>query len=158
MDNLIQWATTHFGVSTEELLAALKMSPSSQWYIHGAISEFFLMNLLTKKGFEVYRIKEKPSGGFDKKKVGYKGDFLIRKVDLDKYYVVECKGLKTNSEFRSTKTNKYQKNLTKKNAFDALKKFINIDKEKIYNNGYKKYLAEKNYWESKNPRKNFPWI
>ena len=30
MDNLIQWATTHFGVSTEELLAALKMSPSSQ--------------------------------------------------------------------------------------------------------------------------------
>lgn len=40
-------------------------------------------------GYEVLRIKEKPAGGFDEKKVGYKGDFLIKKKGKSEYLLAK---------------------------------------------------------------------
>ena len=53
----------HFGVDEKTFLEILKASPSAQGYISGAISEVLLKEYLEAKGFEVIRIKEKPSGG-----------------------------------------------------------------------------------------------
>jgi len=93
-----------------------------------------------------------------KKKVGYKGDFLIKKKGDNKYYVVECKGLKTNSEFRSgdTDENDHQKRISKEQAFNTLKKYVTIDKNSIYQKGYSRYLRTKKNWEFENPGKTFP--
>ncbi len=156
-ENLSLWLAKHFAVDEKTIVEALKLSPSAQGYIHGAISEILLIDYLVQNDFEVLRIKEKPAGGFDEKKVGYKGDFLIKKKGEDNYYVVECKGLKTNSEFRSAETSaSHVKKLTKNQAFNALKKFININKESIFNKGYSSYLKAKECWESKNTGKSFP--
>lgn len=153
-----EWLKNQFNVEPDEIIKALKLSPSAQGYIHGALSEILLISYLESKDYEVFRIKEKPAGGFDEKKPGYKGDFLIKKENDDKYYVVECKGLKTNSEFRGAETSEddHQKKLTKDQAFNALKKFVNPDKESIYNKGLNKYLVTKADWESKHPGKTFP--
>lgn len=157
MSSTIEWLESQYSVDYDTIIKALKLSPSAQGYIHGAVSEILLREYLCQKGYNVERIKEKPSGGFDEKKVGYKGDFLINKQDQNDYYVVECKGLKTNSEFRSGETNeKHEKNLTKKQAYNFLKKFINIDKQKIYEKGLATYTKTKRAWENKNPGKIFP--
>lgn len=156
MSNIEDWLLIQFGVSSGVILNALKMSPSSQGYIHGALSEILLKEYLESKNFKVFRIKEKPAGGFNEKKIGYKGDFLICKNKI--YYVVECKGLKTNSEFRSAETDEvdHSKKLDKKKAFKFLKKYINIDKMKIFHKGQITYSRSENKWKNKNPSKNFP--
>ena len=151
------WIKRKFNVDIEVLIKALKLSPSAQGYIQGAISEILLIEYLKSPNFDILRIKEKPAGGYDEKKIGYKGDFLIKQHNSSNYYVIECKGLKTNSEFRTAKTSDdHQKYLTKKQAFNALKAYINIDKNKIYNKGYSTYLKTKNKWEKDNPDKIFP--
>ena len=152
------WLYEQFHVDTPIIIEALRRSPSAQGYIHGAVSELLLVDYLKKMNYEVQRIKEKPAGGFDEKKPGYKGDFLIQKKGSSDYYVVECKGLKTNSEFRAAETDDddHVKKLSRKKAFDFLKKYINIDKDKVYEKGYKKYLSTKNAWEKANPGKTFP--
>lgn len=148
-EDITVWLTEQFGTDVNTIMKALKLSPSAQGYIHGAISEIILIEYLKSEKYEVTRIKEKPAGGFDKKKIGYKGDFLIKKRDEENYYVVECKGLKTNAEFRAATTDdEHLKNLTKKQAYNCLKKFVNIDKEKTYQKGLKNYLKSKQYWES----------
>ncbi|MCH5267714.1 MAG: hypothetical protein J1E62_05145 [Lachnospiraceae bacterium] len=149
MDNLSNWLQKQFDADSETIIEALKMSPSAQGYIHGALSEILLSRYLRGKGYRVYRIKEKPSGGFDNKKVGYKGDFLIHKPGTEGYYVVECKGLKTNSEFRQASTDEddHIKKLTINQAFSTLKKYINPDKNKIYEKGFEKYRKAKDEWE-----------
>lgn len=154
----MQWLWKKFNVDTPVIVEALKRSPSAQGYIQGAVSELLLVEYLQEKGYEVKRIKEKPAGGFDEKKQGYKGDFLINKKGSREYYVVECKGLKTNSEFRTGETDEGEhiKKLTKKQAYNLLKKYINPDKEKIYKTGLKKYNKAKDKWEEKNPGKVFP--
>ena len=154
--NFEDWVFERFGTDTQTLIQVLEMSPSSQGYIHGAVSELELMNYLIRCGYKVWRIKEKPAGSFDEKKVGYKGDFLIHDID-GKYYVVECKGIKTNAEFRSGDTDdEFAKSITREQAINFLKKFINIDKEKIYNKGLCVYTKKKNDWESKHPGKKYP--
>lgn len=155
---IFEWMREQFNVEPVQIIEALKLSPSAQGYIHGAISEILLIQYLVSMGYEVLRIKEKPAGGFDEKKVGYKGDFLIKKKEENDYYVVECKGLKTNSEFRGAETDEddHVKKLSKDKAYNTLKKFINIDKNSIYMKGYNKYLVAKANWESKNPGKIFP--
>lgn len=151
-----KWVFEKFGTDLGTLKQVLEMSPSSQGYIQGAVSELELMHYLKVQGYEVHRIKEKPAGGFDEKKVGYKGDFLI-KTQEGKYYVVECKGIKTNAEFRGADTgDDYTKTITRDQAINFLKKYINFDKEKIYQKGYKVYLKKKEDWESKHPGKLYP--
>lgn len=158
MSEILQnWISEHYDIDEAVFIKALEQSPSAQGYIHGAVSEILLVEYLKSKNFIVHRIKEKPAGGYDEKKIGYKGDFLVRKADSDKYFVIECKGLKTNSEFRSAETDSgHLKNLSKEQAFNVLKKFFQIDKNSIYEKGYKKYLKAKEDWESKNPNKTFP--
>lgn len=155
MVNIESWVLKRFGTDTSSLIKVLEMSPSSQGYIQGAVSELKLFDYLTECGYDVYRIKEKPAGGFDEKKEGYKGDFLIR-VD-NAYYVVECKGIKTNAEFRSGDTDaEYEKHITRQQAVSFLKKYINIDRVAIYQKGLKKYLKKKTKWEKKNPGRTYP--
>ncbi len=151
-----KWCMDKFSTDPSTLIQVLEMSPSSQGYIHGAVSELELMNYLEDCGYKVYRIKEKPSGGFDEKKVGYKGDFLIQDKN-GLYYVVECKGIKTNAEFRSGDTDdEFAKSITREQAINFLKKYINIDKQKIWQKGYKAYCKMKDEWEIKNPGKTYP--
>lgn len=145
----------HFGVTEDIYLEALKLSPSAQGYIMGAISEVLLKNYLINKGYEVIRIKEKPSGGNNAKNYEARGDFYIRRLGSkdDKWLVIESKGLKSNSEFRGSKLD----------CADKLYKFLknrvfNDDKNKdtIFRKGYQTYLKAKGMWESKNPGKKFP--
>ena len=152
------WIKSKFDVDLDTIIQALKLSPSAQGYIHGALSEILLVDYLKRNNYNVKRIKEKPSGGYDKKKVGYKGDFIINKNNSSKYFVVECKGLKTNSEFRIAKTSDrdHTKCLTPKQAFNTLKSYINIDKNRIYEKGLKTYLKAKARWEEDNKGKKFP--
>lgn len=58
----IKWLEKKFNVDLDTLIKALKLSPSSQGYIQGALSEILLINYLENKGFTVQRIKEKPAG------------------------------------------------------------------------------------------------
>lgn len=156
-EEIYNWLEFQYHVPCETIIDALKISPSAQGYIHGAVSELMLIEYLKNNDFEVHRIKEKPAGGYDEKKEGYKGDFLVKKKNSNDFYVVECKGLKTNSEFRIADTNNnHEKRITKKQAFDCLKKFINIDKQKIYETGLKKYNKVKRNWQKQNPDKTFP--
>lgn len=154
---LINWINDNFQVSSKIFIKALKMSPSAQGYIHGAISELMLVQYLMKKGYEVKRIKEKPSGGFDEKKIGYKGDFLINKKGSQKFYVIECKGLKSNAEFRAAKTDdEHKKTLSCSQAYNFLKKYYSPNLDKIYLSGYDTYLKAKEKWEIKNKKSKFP--
>lgn len=71
--------------------------------------------------------------------------------------MIECKGLKTNSEFRTASTeDDHLKRLTTAQAYNFLKEYINQDKERIYNKGYNTYLRAKTQWESANRGKTFP--
>lgn len=155
-NSLEQWVYANFSTDPKTFMDVLDMSPSSKGYIHGAVSELELKRQLERKGYIVERIKEKPAGGFDEKKPGYKGDFLIHQSD-GKYFVIECKGLKTNAEFRSAETNSaHTKELSPKKAINFLSKYINIDKQKIYDKGLKEYNKQKTAWENLNSAKAYP--
>lgn len=141
-----------FGVSENDFLEALRLSPGSMGAIAGAISEILLKIELEKNGYEVLRIKEKPAGGNDAKAKDAKGDFYIRKRDLSNdWFVVECKGLKTNSEFRGAKW------CNKDSVYNYLKgvAFPKSNQE-IYDKGYATYLRAKEKYENKNIGKTFP--
>ncbi len=158
MDSLSLWLTEQCNEPSDTILAALKLSPSSLGYIYGALSEFLLIKHLERNDYEVARIKEKPSGGYAAKKPGYKGDFLINKHGTTDYYVVECKGLKTNSEFRQAATNNedHIKHLTHEQAIRDLKSFFQPDKPTIFENGLNKYNKAKEKWENAHPGHRFP--
>lgn len=83
-----------FKTSLEIFLEALKLSPNAQGYVGGSITELLLKQHLEAEGFEVHRIREKWEG---KKHPNHHGDFYFRKVNED-WYVMESKGIKSNSE------------------------------------------------------------
>lgn len=155
MDDLNNYIQANFGVDISTLLGALKESPSSRGYIIGAISEFLLKQLLENTNFEVYRIIEKPSGGFDAKSEEARGDFYIRKKGIkeDKWFVIESKGLKSNAEFNRSQLDSKDKvyNFLEGRAFppSGLKK-------KKYVSGLKTYTRAKKEWEAENPGRDFP--
>ncbi len=111
-----------FGVDEEVVIEAILDSPNARGYIIGSISELLLRNTLLNQGFHVLRIKEKWEG--PKK---HHGDFYISK-DEKNWYVIESKGLKSNSEkwARTGEINYYKKLSEKKTDtpdkkwFDAL--------------------------------------
>ena len=145
----------HFGVDERVFLEALKQSPSAQGYIMGAISEVLLKEYLEAKGFEVIRIKEKPSGGNNAKNYEARGDFYIRKNNSneDKWLVIESKGLKSNSEFRGGKLDSPEKvfKFLKGRVFNSAK-----TKQTIFDKGFATYSKTKALWKKKNPGKQFP--
>ena len=84
-----------FNVKIETFFAAIKLSPNAQGYIGGAITELLLKEKLEKNNYEVLRIKEKWEG---KKHPNHHGDFYIRKKESKVWFVLESKGVKSNSE------------------------------------------------------------
>lgn len=85
-----------FKTTLEIFLEALKLSPNAQGYVSGSITELLLKKKLEEEyDFEVKRIKEKWEG---KKHLQHHGDFYIRKNGTSYWYVVESKGIKSNSE------------------------------------------------------------
>lgn len=144
-----------FGVDQETFLEALLSSPSAQGYIIGAISEVLLRKYLENKGFEVIRIKEKPSGGNNAKSAAARGDFYIRPKNStkDEWLVIESKGLKSNSEFRGGKLDSKEKLFLflKHRAFHG-KGYKTL----IFQKGYQSYSRAKLEWETKNKGKKFP--
>jgi len=85
-----------FKTNLEIFLEALKLSPNAQGYVSGSIIELLLKKKLEEEyGFEVKRIREKWGG---RKHSRHHGDFYFRKPDSPHWYVVESKGVKSNSE------------------------------------------------------------
>ena len=131
----------------------LKKSQGAEGYILGNLGEELFRDYAESKGYEVKRIKEKPKGGNNAKKDDARGDFYIRKkgTTKDEWFVVECKGVKSNAEKRG--------GLTKMSScFTLLTKHIIGRKnhiESIYNSGKKEYLKAKEVWEREN-RNKFP--
>ena len=137
----------YFGVSLEIFVDAMRMNPSAQGYILGAISEFLLRKQLISEGFEVVRIKEKPKGGTHGKSSEARGDFYVRKPGDEKWLVIECKGLKSNAEFSYSR----RKQLSNK---EGLKKFLEKhairghDKDtKTYETARASYEKSRAKWE-----------
>ncbi len=84
-----------FKTTLEVFLEALRLSPSAQGYVNGSITELILKRKLEELGFEVHRIKEKWEG---KKHAFHHGDFYFRKNTESPWYVLESKGVKSNTE------------------------------------------------------------
>ena len=84
-----------FKTTVEVFLEALKLSPNAQGYVSGSITELLLKKHLEGLDFTVERIKEKWQG---KKPGNHHGDFYFRQKDADNWYVLESKGVKSNSE------------------------------------------------------------
>lgn len=83
-----------FKTSIEVFFEALRLSPNAQGYVSGSITELLLKQHLLNNGFEVRRIREKWEG---KKHPNHHGDFYFRKPN-GKWFVLESKGVKSNSE------------------------------------------------------------
>lgn len=84
-----------FKTSLEILLEALKLSPNAQGYVSGSITELLLKKKLEGLGYEVKRIREKWEG---KKHSRHHGDFYFRNNPQSPWFVLESKGVKSNTE------------------------------------------------------------
>lgn len=104
------------------------LSPSSRGYIGGAVSEFLLQKELTNNNYNSYRIKEKWEGV---KHQNHHGDFYFKRNDTNLWFVLESKGVKSNSE-------KWHKLYEK----DKLKRFLFKHADKINWLNFE----NKNYW------------
>ncbi len=107
-----------FKTTLEIFLEALKLSPNAQGYVRGSITELLLKRKLEQEiGLEVKRIREKWEGT---KHPQHHGDLYVRRPGSSHWYVVESKGVKSNSE-------KWHKLYN----FENLKKFLLTHQEKI---------------------------
>ncbi|MDR1594992.1 MAG: hypothetical protein LBS43_11005 [Prevotellaceae bacterium] len=84
-----------FKTTLDVFLSALKMSPNAQVYVSGSVTELLLKQHLESLGYEVKRIREKWEG---KKHQNHHGDFYFRKNGTNDWFVLESKGVKSNSE------------------------------------------------------------
>ncbi|APB34702.1 hypothetical protein GlitD10_2368 [Gloeomargarita lithophora Alchichica-D10] len=95
-ERLTNFVQRVFKTNLEIFLEALKHSPNAQGYVSGSITELLLKKKLEEEyGFEVKRIREKWEG---KKHPNHHGDFYFRKLESNIWYVMESKGVKSNSE------------------------------------------------------------
>jgi hypothetical protein len=106
-----------FKTTLEVFLAALKMSPNAQGYVSGSVTELLLKQYLESFDYEVKRIREKWEG---KKHPNHHGDFYFCKNGTNNWFVLESKGVKSNSE-------KWHKLYNS----DNLKKFLYNHSEKL---------------------------
>ena len=135
-----------FAVDIDIFLNALKLSPNAQGYIIGAISELLLKNYMENLGYELKRIKEKWEGTKHK---NHRGDFYIRKKGTKQWFVLESKGVKSNSE-KWHKLNLYKPlHNFLKNNLDKLQPYGILDVPTLINeifpgleNGIKMYSVE----------------
>ena len=152
---LISVIKKDFGVDEKTFIESIidPKNASAKGSILGAISEVLLRRSLIREKFEVFRIKEKPEGGFDKKSDEARGDFYVKKKieKKNKWLVIECKGLKSNSEKHANDF------YDRENCFNfLLRKLSKTDKKSIFERGYKTYLKSKENYENKNKNKKFP--
>ncbi len=148
MENMTNYIKNNFGVDVNTFLEVLKMSPGAEGYILGSIGELLFKEYAESLGYEVLRIKEKPEGGYNAKSADARGDFYIRKKDSekDKWFVVECKGVKSNSEKRSGLLKQISRiNLLNKHSVEREKHL-----KSIYKSGKNAYTKSKEKWEKKN--------
>lgn len=92
----IQYVQNTFKVDFHTFIKSLKMSPNALGYIVGSISEYLLKKeLIEKYDMEIQRIREKWEG---EKHLNHHGDFYVKKNKSNYWYVLESKGIKSNSE------------------------------------------------------------
>lgn len=157
MEVLKNYLKNKFGIEENKFLEVLKMSPGAEGYLLGSLGELLFKEYVESTGYEALRIKEKPEGGNNAKSEDARGDFYIRKKDSkkDEWLVVECKGVKSNSEKRSglTKPSSCLTLLTK-HAIDRTKHVASI-----YKSGKTQYNKTKVKWKKKNKGQfpNFSW-
>lgn len=123
-ERLTRFVQRVFKTSLEIFLEALKLSPNAQGYVSGSITELLLKKKLEEEyAFEVKRIREKWEGRKHRK---HHGDFYFRKPSTGYWYVMESKGVKSNSE-------KWHKLYN----YDNLKNFMitHADKISLINHG-----------------------
>ncbi len=89
------FVTKTFKTTLEIFLEALRISPNAQGYVNGSITELLLKQHLEGLGYEVKRIKEKWEG---KKHANHHGDLYFRKNGTEDWFVLESKGVKSNTE------------------------------------------------------------
>lgn len=119
LERLTNFVQRVFKTNLEIFLEALKLSPNAQGYVSGSITELLLKKKLEEEyGFEVKRIREKWEG---RKHPNHHGDFYFRKPESALWYVMESKGVKSNSE-------KWHKIYN----FENLKNFLITHSDKIY--------------------------
>lgn len=92
---LEQFVKKIFKTTLEVFFEALQLSPNAQGYVSGSITELLLKKYLQNLGFEVKRIREKWEG---KKHPQHHGDFYFRHLNQPFWFVLESKGVKSNSE------------------------------------------------------------
>jgi hypothetical protein len=92
---LESFVTKTFKTTLEIFLEAMRMSPNAQGYVNGSITELLLKHHLENLGYEVKRVKEKWEG---KKHANHHGDFYFRKNSAENWFVLESKGVKSNTE------------------------------------------------------------
>ena len=98
-------------------MSAIRLSPNAQGYISGSVTELLLKKHLESLGYEVKRIREKWEG---KKHPNHHGDFYFRKNGTTAWFVLESKGVKSNTESWNKLYN-----------FTRLKKFLIANNEII---------------------------
>lgn len=95
-ERLTRFIQRVFKTNLEIFLEALKLSPNAQGYVSGSIAELLLKKKLEEEyGCEAKRIREKWEG---RKHPKHHGDFYLRKPSAVHWYVMESKGVKSNSE------------------------------------------------------------
>lgn len=153
MQALTQYIEETFKISEEKFLEILRTNPNARQNIHGVLGEILFKEYAESLGYEVLRIKEKPKGGNQAKSDDARGDFYIRKkgITKDTWYVIECKGVKSNAEKRVNMTNR-RSCLNKLNNYSVNR--ANHVKS-IYNSGQRAYRGAKQRWETKH-RGTFP--
>ncbi len=118
LERLTHFVQRVFKTNLEIFLEALNLSPNAQGYVSGSITELLLKKKLEEEyGFEVKRIREKWEG---RKLSNHHGDFYFRRPADNLWFVMESKGVKSNSE-------KWHKLYN----FDNLKRFLLTHSDKI---------------------------
>lgn len=92
---LQQFVRKTFKTTVRVFLDALKLSPNAQGYVRGSVSELLLKEKLEAAGYEVERVREKWEGP---KHRNHHGDFYVRRNPQSSWFVIESKGVKSNSE------------------------------------------------------------
>jgi hypothetical protein len=118
LERLTRFVREIFKTNLEIFLEALRLSPNAQGYVSGSITELLLKKTMEEEyGCEVRRIREKWEG---RKHPQHHGDFYIRIPNVPYWYVLESKGVKSNSE-------KWHKLYN----YDKLKSFLIAHSDKI---------------------------
>lgn len=154
MESLSEFISRKFGVSDQRFLEILRISHGAEGYLLGSISEQLFKEYAEKMGFEVLRIKEKPSGGYRAKNEEARGDFYIKQKvnDKDEWLVVECKGVKSNAEKRAGLS---KKSSCKRFLIEhSVERFFKT--ARIYDSGLRVYTNSKNNFEKENSGIIFP--